>query len=222
LQLQELEISFGPFMKLRRIALPFLVGAATIFGSNLRAGETAPPPPMTNALEPFEPPQFEFATETAYLLSFIGNPNSYEIGAQFFTGRVRWGVNRNDQSFFRGYNQVYLLAMAEPIFRGPENRYFGISAGFRHVFVQPGWRLQPYASGGVGAGFIDSTDQFRQGQGQDFTFNILTQVGFDYLVNEHWKFNIGALYQHLSNGGQTDPNPSLNLIGPQVGVTYSF
>jgi len=131
-------------------------------------------------------------------------------------------VNRNDQSIFRGYNQVYLLAMAEPIFRGPENRYFGFSAGFRHVFVRPGWRLQPYASGGVGAGFIDSTDEFRQGQGQDFTFNILTQAGVDYLVNDHWKINIGALYQHLSNAGQTDPNPSLNLIGPQVGVTYSF
>ena len=28
---------------------------------------------------------------------------------------------------------------------------------------------------------------------------------------------VGALYQHLSNGGQTDPNPSLNLFGPQVG-----
>jgi hypothetical protein len=32
----------------------------------------------------------------------------------------------------------------------------------------------------------------------------------------------GVLYQHLSNGGQTDPNPSLNLIGPQVGATFSF
>jgi len=28
--------------------------------------------------------------------------------------------------------------------------------------------------------------------------------------------DVGALYQHLSNGGQTDPNPSLNLFGPQV------
>ena len=209
-------------MKLRRLFFSFLLGAAGIFASDLRAGEAAAPALDPSALEPFDPPQFEFATETAYLLSFIGNPNSYEIGAQFFTARVRWGVNRNDHSIFRGYNQVYLLAMAEPIFRGPENRYFGISTGFRHVFVQPGWRLQPYASGGVGAGFIDSTDAFRNGQGQDFTFNVLTQVGFDYLVNEHWKFNIGALYQHLSNAGQTDPNPSLNLIGPQVGATYSF
>ena len=211
-------------MKLSRRLLAFLSCALAFAVSQARAGETETPAPSSTvfSLNDFEPPHLEFATESAYILSFIGNPNSYEIGAQFFTARLRWGVNRNDRSIFRGYNQVYLLAMAEPIFRGPENRYFGISAGFRHVFVRPGWRLQPYASGGVGAGFIDSTEEFRQGQGQDFTFNILTQAGVDYLVNDHWKINIGALYQHLSNAGQTDPNPSLNLIGPQVGVTYSF
>ena len=195
-----------------------------VFLGNARAGEVAAPAPVSTALaaDDFEPPHLEFASDSAYLLSFIGNPNSYEIGAQFFTARLRWGVNRDDRSIFRGYNQVYLLGMVEPIFRGPENHYFGISAGFRHVFVRPGWRLQPYASGGVGLGFIDSTDEFRGGQGQDLTFNILTAVGVDYLVNEHWKVNVGALYQHLSNAGLTDPNPSLNLIGPQIGATFSF
>jgi opacity protein-like surface antigen len=170
----------------------------------------------------FEPPHWEFAAESAYLLGVIGNPNSYEIGAEFLTARLRWGVNRDDESIFRGYNQVYVLGMVEPIFRGPENHYFGMSLGFRHVFVRPGWRLQPYASGGAGLGWIDSADAFRQGQGQDFTFNILTAAGVDYLVNDHLKINVGLLYQHLSNGGQTDPNPSLNLLGPQVGVAFSF
>ncbi|MDQ3197657.1 MAG: acyloxyacyl hydrolase [Verrucomicrobiota bacterium] len=199
-------------------------GIALLCGGLARAGEVDPSEPTraTLSLEDFDPPQFEFAAETAYLLGFIGNPNAYEVGAQFLTARMRWGVNRDDHSIFRGYNQIYLLGMAEPIFRGPENRYFGISAGFRHVFVRPGWRLQPYASGGLGLGFIDSTDAFRDGQGQDFTFNILTAVGVDFLVNDHWKVNVGALYQHLSNAGLTDPNPSLNLIGPQVGATFSF
>ena len=128
------------------------------------AGEVAPPAPQTvlNVNE-FEPPQWEFSAESAYLLGIIGNPNSYELGAEFVTARLRWGVNRSDDSIFRGYNQVYLLGMVEPIFRGPENHYFGISMGFRHVFVQPGWRLQPYTSGGAGLGWIDSTDAFRHG-----------------------------------------------------------
>jgi hypothetical protein len=200
------------------------VCSALFFAGRLPAGEPAPtatPRTVLNVSE-FEPPHWEFSAESAYLLGIIGNPNSYELGAEFLTARLRWGVNRADDSIFRGYNQVYLLGMAEPIFRGPENHYFGISMGFRHVFVQPGWRLQPYTSGGAGLGWIDSTDAFRNGQGQDFTFNILSAAGFDYLVNDHLKINVGVLYQHLSNAGQTDPNPSLNLLGPQVGVTFSF
>lgn len=168
-----------------------------------------------------EAPTFEMAAETSYLLGSFANPNSYEVGALFLTGRLRWGTIQHE-GFWRGYNQVYLLAMAEPIFRGPENRYFGISAGFRYNFVQPGSRWQPYISGGVGLGWIDSHAEVFGAQGQDFTFNILSAAGVSYKVNDKLKITVGALYQHLSNGGQTDPNPSLNLFGPQVGATYSF
>ncbi len=165
-------------------------------------------------------PSFELAAETSYLWGSLANPNSYEVGAQFITARWRWGTI--EQGWMRGYNQVYALAMAEPIFRGPENFYYGISLGFRYNFVQPGSRLQPYISGGVGLGWIDSHADVFGAQGQDFTFNILTAVGVSYRVNNHVKVSVGALYQHLSNAGQTDPNPSLNLFGPQIGVTYSF
>jgi len=50
----------------------------------------------------------------------------------------------------------------------------------------------------------------------------LTAAGISYKMNDHWKLDAGILYQHLSNGGQTDPNPSLNLLGPQIGLDYSF
>jgi hypothetical protein len=211
-------------MKLSRFLPSFTLCAVLLFAARVNGGEPAPQPTQKTVLNvnEFEPPHLEFAAESAYLLGIIGNPNSYEIGAEFITARLRWGVNRDDHSIFRGYNQVYLLGMIEPIFRGPENHYFGLSLGFRHVFVRPGWRLQPYASGGAGLGWIDSTDPIFQGQGQDFTFNILSAAGVDYLVNDRLKINVGVLYQHLSNGGQTDPNPSLNLLGPQVGVTFSF
>ncbi len=92
----------------------------------------------------------------------------------------------------------------------------------RYNFVRPGSRLVPYFSGGLGLGWIDSRPEIRGAQGQDFTFNILTAAGISYKMTEHWKLNAGILYQHLSNGGQTDPNPSLNLLGPQVGLSYSF
>jgi len=176
---------------------------------------------IDSATEEFNPRPFEVALETGYLFGAINPPTDYQIGAAFLTGRVRWGVVRSD-SWLRGYHQFYVSAIAEPIFKGIENHYFGFNLGMRYNFVQPGCRFVPYISGGVGAGWIDSHPEIPGGQGQDFTFNILSAAGISYIVNDHWKIDVGALYQHLSNGGQTDPNPSLNLFGPQVGLTCSF
>jgi opacity protein-like surface antigen len=178
------------------------------------------PPSVATAAEEFNPQRFEFAIESGFLFGAINPPASYEIGAEFLTARIRWGVVHD--TWLRGYNQFYVSAMAEPIFRGIENHYFGFNLGMRYNFVRPGSRFVPYFSGGVGAGWIDSHPEIPGGQGQDFTFNILSAAGISYSVNDHWKINVGALYEHLSNGGQTDPNPSLNLFGPQLGVNYSF
>ncbi len=192
------------------ILLAVLFAAPTVFAG---AGGAAS--------EPLDAPRFEVAAESAYLLGVFGNPDSYEIGAEFLTARVRWGIVESD-SWLRGYNQFCFTAMAEPIFRGVENHYFGINFGWRYNFVRPGSRFIPYFSGGLGLGWIDSHPDMRGSQGQDFTFNILTAVGVSYKLSDHWKLDAGALYQHLSNGGQTDPNPSLNLLGPQIGLNYSF
>ena len=167
------------------------------------------------------PQRFEFAVESGYLFGAINPPASYEIGAEFLTARVRWGVVQDD-GWLRGYNQFYVSAIAEPIFRGIENHYFGLNLGMRYNFVRRGSCFVPYFSGGLGLGWIDSHPEIPGAQGQDFTFNIISAAGISYRLNEHWKINVGALYQHLSNGGQTDPNPSLNLFGPQVGASYSF
>ena len=177
-------------------------------------------PRVATATEEFNPQRFEFALESGYLFGAINPPADYQILAEFLTARIRWGVVHD--SWLRGYNQFYFSGIAEPIFRGIENHYFGFNLGMRYNFVRPGSRFVPYISGGVGAGGIDSHPEIPGGQGQDFTFNILSAAGISYSVNDHWKINVGALYQHLSNGGQTDPNPSLNLFGPQVGVNYSF
>ena len=194
------------------IALVFFLTVSRTFAGTQITNENA---------SVLEAPRFEVALESAYLLGVFGNPNSYEIGAEFLTARVRWGVVQSD-SWLRGYNQFYVSAIAEPIFRGPENHYFGLNFGVRYNFVRPGSRLVPYFSGGLGLGLIDSHANIPGAQGQDFTFNILTAAGISYEISKHWKLDAGILYQHLSNAGQTDPNPSLNLLGPQVGLNYSF
>ena len=206
-------------MKFPRSFCPVFVVTVLSFASTTRAGSEVSGSTFSTA--PIDAPRFEFAAESAYLLGFINSPHGYEIGAEFLTARVRWGVVEND-SWLRGYNQFYLTALAEPIFRGIENYYFGMNFGFRYNFLRPGSRFVPYFSGGVGLGWIDSHANISGAQGQDFTFNILTAAGVSYRLNDRWKLDAGLLYQHLSNGGQTSPNPSLNLLGPQIGVTYSF
>jgi opacity protein-like surface antigen len=208
-------------MKIPSAAVALAVSVALLRAA---AGGTESPArtAVTESSDEFDAPKFELATESAYLVGTFGNPNSYEVGAQFVTARLRWGAIHHENSFLRGYSQVYFLTMAEPIFRGPENYYYAISTGFRYNFVQRGSRFIPYFSGGVGLGWIDSHADVYGAQGQDFTFNILTAAGVSYKLNHHWKANAGILYQHLSNAGQTDPNPSLNLFGPQLGITYAW
>ncbi len=205
-------------MSIRRLVIAVVV-LATLPLLRLHAGEAVSSRLRGNG--DLDAPTLEVSTESAYMCGSLANPNSYEVAAQFLTARLRWGKIDRD-TWLRGYNQVYLLAMVEPILRGPENFYYGISTGFRYNFVRPGSRLMPYVSGGVGLGWIDSHADIFGAQGQDFTFNILSAMGVSYQVNDHLKLSIGALYEHLSNAGQTDPNPSLNLFGPQAGITYSF
>jgi hypothetical protein len=175
----------------------------------------------TSASEALNPPRFEVAVQSGYLLGFLGNPDSYEIGPEFLTGRIRWGTVSED-IWSRGYNQFCLTTLLEPIFRGVENHYFGVNFGDRYNFVRPGTHFIPYAFFGLGLGWIDAHPDMRGSQGQDFTFNILGALGISYQIHDHWRVDTGILYQHLSNGGQTDPNPSLNLLGPQIGLSYSF
>ena len=117
------------------------------------------------ASDEFNPHRFEFALESGYLFGAINPPADYQIGAVFLTERIRWGVIRTD-SWFRGYHQFYISAIAEPIFRGIENHYFGFNVGFRYNFVQPRSRFVPYISGGVGAGGIDSHAEYRAARGR--------------------------------------------------------
>lgn len=169
-----------------------------------------------------ETPRTEFAIESAYLLGVFNPPHSYEINADFITARIRWGQYLDSPGILRGYNQVYFSFLAEPIIRGIENHYFGINVGLRYNFVRPGSRFIPYFSGGLGLGWIDSHPDQPGGQGQDFTFNILSAAGVSYKFSDRFSGQLGVLYQHLSNGGQTNPNPSLNLLGPQIGFTFTF
>src|SRR3989442_11713159 len=126
-----------------------LAACALIFNC-MRAFGGAEQSRVATATEKFNPQRFEFAIESAFLFGAINPPAGYEIGAEFLTARVRWGVVRSD-SWLPGYHQFYVRAVLEPIFRGIENHFFGFNLGMRYNFVQPGNRLVPYILAAVGA-----------------------------------------------------------------------
>src|SRR5207247_6577887 len=102
-------------MKICRVAIAlvfFLTTSRAFAGTQITNGNASV----------LEAPRFEVALESAYLLGVFGNPNSYEIGAEFLTARVRWGVVLSD-SWLRGYNQFYVSDMGEVIFCGRYKQY---------------------------------------------------------------------------------------------------
>ncbi len=212
-------------MKRLRLTAFILIASLGIFVSQASAGSDDRAVSRFAEDDFFDAPSFELASENAYMLGVFGNPHNYEIATQSVTARLRWGAVHRP-GFMRGYNQVYFQAIGELFVRGIENHYFGINAGFRYNFVQPGRRWTPYVSGGVGLGDVDATREFTPGAlGQNFTFNVQSAIGVSYKMSDHWKATAGVLYQHLSNAGLSEPerpNSSLNTLGPQFGATYSF
>ena len=111
--------------------------------------------------------------------------------------------------------------LIEPIATGPESLYVGFSAS-----PSIEWWLAPdlacwYASVGGGVGWIDSQG-VDGGQGQDFTLNWFATTGLRWYLRPDFAVNAGVFFQHLSNGGATDPNPGLDSLGPMIGCTWSF
>ena len=104
---------------------------------------------------------------------------------------------------------------------GPESHYLGV-AGSPSIewWDQTGhWSL--FAGIGGGFGLIDSRD-VEGGQGQDFTLNFFMRGGVEYVTTKHGRWSAGLMFQHLSNGGQTDPNPGIDALGFTLGYSWAF
>ena len=110
--------------------------------------------------------------------------------------------------------------LGEWIARGPEHHYLGIS-GSPSLEYWVSRNTYAHFSIGGGIGVIDSQG-VEGGQGQDLTYNWFIALGVRHYVRENLAIGAGVFYQHLSNRGATDPNPGLDVVGPMVGISYSW
>ena len=57
-------------------------------------------------------------------------------------------------------------------------------------------------------------------QGQDFTLTWFIRGGIEHAIGHNRTVSAGILYQHMSNGGQTKPNPGIDALGFSVGYSW--
>ena len=202
-----------------RLVLVFLLASAGF----VRAGGSV----HKDLIEPPPPPDYrwEVAQETAVTFG-ISNPNHYVVAPQVIS--LRWQPKAEEHFFHTPLllrMQYTLSAVAVPFLRGPEDHYFGLAVGLRHV-----WRLADtspvsfFVEGRFAVGDINSSGP-PNGQGQDLTFSALVTSGLLYQYNDRLKFGAGVLYEHFSNGGLSQPeveNIGLDTVGPNLSVSYSF
>ncbi len=156
------------------------------------------------------------APNAAYTIIPITLTASLKVDDVSLDNFIGGWLRGNTEFFFRGdYNAIV---------HGPENHYEGIMVGPRYNFVQPGWKLIPFAEGGVGFGFADSQPA-AGGLGEDFNFAFEAAIGAKYNICDDFFVRLACEYQHISNAGlsePTNPNHPIDALGPKLSFGYSF
>jgi len=125
-------------------------------------------------------------------------------------GRATW---------WRGNLEVAAEVMGGDVFEGRGNYLAGGTAWLRYNFVQPNWRVIPYAQAGAGA---EATDMDRRLIGERFNFNLGISAGTRFFVAPDWALNIECRYQHISNARISNHDIGINAVGPTLGLSFFF
>jgi hypothetical protein len=104
---------------------------------------------------------------------------------------------------------------------GPESLYVGVSASPSIEWWDKTGRWALFGGAGGGFGLIDSRE-IEGGQGQDFTLHWFIRGGIEHVMPGSARLTLGVMFQHMSNGGATDPNPGINALGLMLGYSWTY
>lgn len=136
-----------------------------------------------------------------------------------WTSRATFGHEFQDGSRIVLRHRITLLG--DLIQSGPENRYVGFSCSPSIEWWNKAGNWSLYSGAGGGFGWIDSSG-VAGGQGQDFTLNWFIRAGVQHVTAKNVRLSAGLMYQHMSNGGRTDPNPGIDAVGFTLGYAWAF
>jgi len=160
--------------------------------------------------------------ETGLIWNIGSNtPISYRIAPTQISWRLPYVMKKDFSNGSKLIVRSQFSLIGDWIESGPEDYYFGVSGAPSIEWWSADDRWSTYFSIGGGVGFTNSTEVVG-GQGQDFTLNWFAKTGIRYQFNQDIGIYGGAFFQHLSNGGQTDPNPGVDALGFTVGLGFSF
>lgn len=104
---------------------------------------------------------------------------------------------------------------------GPESRYLGVAGSPSLEWWNRAGTRALFAGAGGGVGWIDARG-VPGGQGQDFTLNWFARGGVEHVSAGGTRWSAGVMFHHLSNGGQTEPNPGIDALGFTLGWSRAF
>ncbi|MDZ4403690.1 acyloxyacyl hydrolase [Prosthecobacter sp.] len=166
--------------------------------------------------------QHSFDFETGMLWKVGGDTTfNYRIVPFIVSWRTpeMFGLHFQNGSALSVRNKFSL--MANWFETGSENRYLGLSGAPSIEWWDPTATWSVFGSIGGGVGWVDAQN-VPGGQGQDFTLNWFGQLGVSRTITQDWSLRASAMFQHLSNGGQTNPNPGLDSLGILIGLSRDF
>jgi hypothetical protein len=179
----------------------------------------------TFAAEPASLPAWASSTLTAEsgVLWEIGSgtPFPYRLlHAQFsYRSREFLGWTLGDGSHLAVRHRLTL--QTDLMQQGPESHYVSFSGSPSLEWWDKSATWSLYTGSGGGLGVTDSQG-IKGGLGQDLTLNWFIRGGLEHVTARHARFNAGIMYQHMSNGGMTTPNPGIDALGFLLGYGWAF
>jgi hypothetical protein len=177
------------------------------------AAEPAPPPPWAAGAVNFESGVlWEIGTGTPFPYRLVPAQLSWR-SKDFF-----------DYPLADGSHIVLrhrLTLLADLMQNGPETHYAGFSGSPSLEWWDRTGTWSLYTGAGGGFGGTDSRG-IKGGLGQDLTLNWFIRGGLEHVTARNMRLNAGIMYQHMSNGGMTKPNPGIDALGFVVGYGWVF
>jgi hypothetical protein len=187
-----------------------LLGLLPVLGG--LAAEPAPRPWETGALNLVTGLLWNIGT---------GTPLSYRLVPTQLSWRSKQFLGHAFADGSRIIVRHRLTLIGTWIQQGPESHYVGFSGSPSVEWWDKSGTWSLFTGAGGGFGLLDSRG-VHGGQGQDFTLNWFIRGGVEIVAAKDRRFSAGIMYQHMSNGGQTTPNPGIDALGFTLGYSWAF